>query len=48
MVLIERLKDEVEGKRAILQNQTGFRKETKTIDNIYIKLFSKQADKEKK
>lgn len=36
MILVERLREEVEGKGVILQTQTGFRKRMGTIDNIYI------------
>lgn len=36
MVLTERLKTELEGKRIIPQNQAGFREEIGTIDNIYV------------
>lgn len=36
MVLAERVREELEGKQIIPQNQTGFRREMGTIDNIYV------------
>lgn len=36
MVLAERLREELDRKGVIPQNQTGFRKEVGTIDNIYV------------
>lgn len=36
MVLAERLREELEGKQIIPQNQTGFRRGMGTIDNIYV------------
>lgn len=35
-VLAERLKEDLEEKGVILQNQMGFRKGMGTIDNIYV------------
>lgn len=35
-MLAERLKEEVEEKELIPQNQTGFRKSLGTVDNIYL------------
>ncbi|KAF7396372.1 hypothetical protein HZH66_007234 [Vespula vulgaris] len=34
MMLNDRLKEEIEGKRILLKIQTGFRKNKSTIDNI--------------
>lgn len=39
-VLAERLKEEVEEKGLILQNQTGFKKGLGTIDNICVELLN--------
>lgn len=36
MVLAERLREELEGKEIVPQNQTGFRKGMGTVDNIYV------------
>lgn len=36
MVLVERLRKEVEGKGIIPKNQTGFRGGMGTMDNIYV------------
>lgn len=35
-VLAERLREEVEGKRIIPGNHTGFRKGLEILDNIYV------------
>lgn len=35
-VLANRLREEVEGKGLISQNQTGFRKGSERLDNIYV------------
>lgn len=50
MVLAERVRKECEGKGMIPQNQTGFRKEMGTLDNIYILnyLVNKQLERGKK
>ena len=48
MVLVERLREEVEVKGLIPPNQTGFRKGMRTLDNIYILLFDKQANWKKR
>lgn len=47
MVLEERLREEVEGRGMISPNQTGFRKELGTIDNIYVLnyLINRQMEK---
>lgn len=47
MVLAERLREELEGKQIIPQNQTGFRRGMGTIDNIYVLnyLVNKQIER---
>lgn len=35
-VLVEKIREEVEEKRMIPKNQTGFRKRRGTLDNIFI------------
>jgi len=35
-ILAEKLKNEIEERGIIPQNQTGFRKEIRVIDNIYV------------
>jgi len=36
LTLVERIREEVEEKGIISQNQTGFRRGMRTIDNIYM------------
>lgn len=49
MWLADRLKEEVEEKRLIPQNQTGFRKGLRTIDNIFALnyLINRQLSRER-
>lgn len=49
MILAERLNEELEEKRIILYNQTGFRKDMGTIDNIYVVnyLINRQIERRK-
>lgn len=36
MVVAERLRQDVEGRKLIPPNQTGFRREMGTMDNVYV------------
>lgn len=47
MILVESLREEIEGKRIIPQKQTGFRREMRTVVNIYAlnSLSNRQLEK---
>jgi len=47
LILAERLNEELEGKGIVPQNQTGFRRRMKILDNIYAinYLINKQLEK---
>lgn len=44
-VYAERVREDIEKKMLISENQAGFRKERGTIDNVFLKLFSLQEFK---
>ena len=49
-VLANRLREDVEGRELVPQNQTGFRKGMGTIDNVYVLnyLINRQINKEER